>query len=58
MYNYIINNFRGTFIVVITRSGNVAFGEVVDGTISRGPVIPLLSGITQYVNADAIDFFF
>ncbi|MGL4772185.1 MAG: hypothetical protein ACRC2K_01350 [Clostridium sp.] len=58
MFNFIMCNFTGTFIIAITQSGNVAFGEVLYNCRTIPPVIPLRSGITTYVNADAIDFFF
>jgi hypothetical protein len=74
VFEFIIRNFRGAFIVVLTRGGWFDFGEVVDGsgignrfdsgnrfdtTSSGGGIIGLLNMFgTDYVVADAIDIFF
>ena len=61
MYKFITHTFRGAFVVVLTRGGWFAFGEVVDGVnaVGHDDVIGLSSifGIV-YVNTEAIDLVF
>lgn len=55
MYDFLINNFKGAFVLVFTRGGWIAFGEVIDGS---GPsIIGLTTPIIapEYINVDAID---
>ena len=57
IYEFITRNFRGAFIVVLTRGGWFDFGEVVDG--SAAGLIGLLNIFgTDYVVTEAIDIFF
>lgn len=55
MYDFIISTFRGAFVLIFTRGGWIAFGEVIDGVGPEviGLTTPLIA--PEYVAVTAID---